>query len=137
MSSFKALTEAVIKGDINKSVAETQKAIDSGCNIQAIIDEGLIFAMDEVGERFSKGIIFVPQMLRSAKTMQECMKLLEPLLKEGNVSTKDPCPIEQLFCTGEARNLCGTEDIRFSIKCCFFLLSSDVPGPYTGVVIRV
>ena len=88
MSEFKAITEAVNKGDINKAVAETQKAIDSGGIVQAIIDEGLIAAMDEVGENFSKGTIFVPQMLRSAKTMQECMKLLEPLLKEGDVSTK-------------------------------------------------
>ena len=88
MSEFKALIEAVNKGDINKAVAETQKAIDAGGIVQTIIDEGLIAAMDEVGENFSKGTIFVPQMLRSAKTMQECMKLLEPLLKEGDVSTK-------------------------------------------------
>ena len=88
MSEFKALIEAVNKGDINKAVAETQKAIDAGGIVQAIIDEGLIAAMDEVGENFSKGTIFVPQMLRSAKTMQECMKLLEPLLKEGDASSK-------------------------------------------------
>jgi len=88
MSEFKVLIEAVTKGDIIKAVAETQKAIDAGGIVQAIIDEGLIAAMDEVGENFSKGTIFVPQMLRSAKTMQECMKLLEPLLKEGDVSTK-------------------------------------------------
>jgi 5-methyltetrahydrofolate--homocysteine methyltransferase len=88
MSEFKALTEAVIKGDVNKAVSETQEAIDAGSNAQAIVDDGLIVAMDEVGDRFSKGIIFVPQMLRSAKTMQECMSLLEPLLKEGDVTTK-------------------------------------------------
>ena len=88
MSEFKALIEAVTKGDISKAVAETQKAIDAGGFIQAIIDEGLIAAMDEVGDNFSKGTIFVPQMLRSAKTMQECMKLLEPLLKEGDTSSK-------------------------------------------------
>jgi len=88
MSEFKVLIEAVTKGDIIKAVAETQKAIDAGGIVQAIIDEGLIAAMDEVGENFSKGTIFVPQMLRSAKTMQECMKLLEPLLKEGDTSSK-------------------------------------------------
>jgi len=88
VSEFKALTEAVNKGDINKAVSETQKAIDASVVVQIIIDEGLIAAMDEVGDNFSKGTIFVPQMLRSAKTMQECMKLLEPLLKEGDVSTK-------------------------------------------------
>jgi len=88
MSEFKVLIEAVTKGDIIKAVAETQKAIDAGGIVQAIIDEGLIAAMDEVGDNFSKGTIFVPQMLRSAKTMQECMKLLEPLLKEGDTSSK-------------------------------------------------
>ncbi len=88
MSGFKVLGEAIIKGDINKAVPETQKAIDSGINVQVIIDEGLIAAMDVVGDRFSKGIIFVPQMLRSAKAMQECMKLLEPMLKEADVTTK-------------------------------------------------
>jgi len=86
MSQFKAIAEAVTKGDVGRAVAETQKAIDAGSDVQSIIDEGLITAMDEVGDRFSKGLIFVPQMLRSAKTMQECMKLIEPLLKEGDVA---------------------------------------------------
>jgi 5-methyltetrahydrofolate--homocysteine methyltransferase len=88
MSDFKALTESVINGDIKTAVAETQSAIDAGGNVRDILDKGLIAAMDEVGERFSKGLIFVPQMLRSAKTMKECMKLLEPLFQEGDVTSK-------------------------------------------------
>ena len=88
MSEFKALTESVIKGDIKTAVAETQSALDAGSNVRDILDKGLIAAMDEVGERFSKGLIFVPQMLRSAKTMQECMKLLEPFFQEGDVTPK-------------------------------------------------
>ena len=88
MAEFKVLSESVIKGDIKTAVDETQKALDAGENVQSIIDDGLIRAMDDVGERFSKGQIFVPQMLRSAKTMQECMKLIQPHLKEGEVSVK-------------------------------------------------
>ncbi|MCL0089456.1 corrinoid protein [Dehalococcoidia bacterium] len=88
MSDFKALAEAVTKGDIKTAVAETQKALDSGSNVQDILDNGLIATMDEVGERFSKGLIFVPQMLRSARTMQECMKLLQPLFQESDVTSK-------------------------------------------------
>jgi len=88
MSDYTALRQAVANGDVNQATAETKKAVDKGDPIQIIIDEGLITAMDEVGERFSKGQIFVPQMLRSAKTMQECMKILEPLFKEGQVTTK-------------------------------------------------
>ena len=63
MSDFTILNEAVIKGDIQTAVAETQKALDADEVVRAIIDNGLIAAMDEVGERFSKGQLFVPQML--------------------------------------------------------------------------
>jgi len=88
MSEFKSLTEAVIKGDIQTAVAETQTALDAGANVQNILDKGLIAAMDEVGEKFSTGQMFVPQMLRSAKTMQECMKLIKPLFQEGELVAK-------------------------------------------------
>jgi 5-methyltetrahydrofolate--homocysteine methyltransferase len=88
MSEFKALTDAVITGDIQAAVAETQSALDAGNNVQDILDKGLIAAMDEVGEKFSTGQMFVPQMLRSAKTMQECMKLIKALFQEGQLSAK-------------------------------------------------
>jgi len=88
MSDFKTLNEAVVKGDIQTAVAETQSALDSGQVIRDIIDNGLIAAMDEVGEKFSKGQLFVPQMLRSAKTMKERMALIKPLLQEGDTITK-------------------------------------------------
>jgi 5-methyltetrahydrofolate--homocysteine methyltransferase len=88
MSEFSSLTEAVIKGDIQTAVAETQSALDAGSNVQDILDKGLIAAMDEVGEKFSTGQMFVPQMLRSAKTMQECMKLIKALFQEGQLRAK-------------------------------------------------
>ena len=88
MGEYKALMESVIKGDIKAAAAETQSSLDAGDSARSILDNGLIIAMDEVGERYSKGLIFVPQMLRSAKTMQECMKVLQPFFKEGDVTSK-------------------------------------------------
>lgn len=88
MGDFTSLYEAVINGDANTAVAETQSALDAGNDVQDILDKGLIAAMDQIGERFSQGQVFVPQMLRAAKTMQECMKLLEPLLQEGGITSK-------------------------------------------------
>jgi len=88
MSHFETLAEAVTKGDITAALAETQSALDAGSTAQEILDKGLIAAMDDMGKRFSKGQIFVPQMLRSAKTMKECMKVLEPLFQEGDVISK-------------------------------------------------
>lgn len=88
MSDFKALSDAVIRGDVKTALAETQQLLDTGSNASDILNMGLVAVMNEVGERFSKGLIFVPQMLRSAKTMQECTKLLKPYFQEGDVTTK-------------------------------------------------
>lgn len=88
MSNFEALTEAIITSDINKAVEETKKALDAGTDVQDILDNGLIAPMDEVGARFASGKMFVPQMLRAAKAMQECMKLIQPFFQEQEINFK-------------------------------------------------
>ena len=88
MDKLKSLFETVSKGDIKTALEETQKALDGGNSAQDILDNGLIAAMNVVGDRFSKGLIFVPQMLRSAKVMQECTKLLQPFFQEGDITSK-------------------------------------------------
>jgi 5-methyltetrahydrofolate--homocysteine methyltransferase len=88
VSDFKVLSEAISKGDINTAVSETRQALDAGKSAQDILDNGLIATMNEVGDRFSSGLIFVPQMLRSAKAMQECTKVLKPYFQEGDVVSK-------------------------------------------------
>jgi len=86
--SYQTLLDAVIKGDIKTATEETLKAVDAGQNAQDILDQGLIEAMNVVGDKFSKGAIFVPQMLRSAKTMQECVEALKPHFQENAITTK-------------------------------------------------
>ena len=86
--SYQTLLDAVIKGDIKTAKEETLKAVDAGQNAQDILDQGLIEAMNVVGDKFSKGAIFVPQMLRSAKTMQECVEVLKPHFQDNAMTTK-------------------------------------------------
>lgn len=85
---FEALSQSVIKGDMTGATALTQKALDAGAEAQQILDTGLIAAMDVVGQKFAEGTMFVPQMLRSAKTMQQCVALLKPHFQEGGMTTK-------------------------------------------------
>jgi 5-methyltetrahydrofolate--homocysteine methyltransferase len=88
MSDFKELSEAVNKGDTKTALVQAQKALDAGSSAEDILNKGLITAMNEVGDKFSKGLLFVPQMLRAAKTMQECTNLLQPFFQEGDVTSK-------------------------------------------------
>ncbi|MBL7178933.1 MAG: corrinoid protein [Pseudomonadota bacterium] len=88
MISTEMLKETIGKGNIQSAVNYTEEALAAGHQVKAILNDGLIAAMDEVGEKFAKGLLFVPQMLRSAKAMQECMKLIKPYLQEGDLFSK-------------------------------------------------
>ena len=88
MGKLESLRHAVIDGDIQSAVAETKTALASGHSAQQVLDEGLIAAMDEVGHRYSRGQVFIPEMFRSAKTMQECMKQIRPLFEKSDVVSK-------------------------------------------------
>ena len=80
MTDFEALKAAVIKGDSNKVTAMVQAAIDGKEDINAILDRGMIPAMREIGDKFSRNEAYVPELLIAARAMQAGLALLEPLI---------------------------------------------------------
>ncbi|MEH0018017.1 MAG: corrinoid protein [Desulfobacter sp.] len=70
----------VVEGKFKEVEGKVQQAIDDGCDLNTLINQGLIDAMDVVGKRFSTGEIFVPEMLVSATTMKKGLELIKPLL---------------------------------------------------------
>ena len=76
-----AFDEATVK-------AKTQAELDAGTDIGRILNDGLISAMDEVGEQFSAGELFVPEMLMAAQAMKAGLELLKPHLAEGQSQRK-------------------------------------------------
>ncbi len=79
---------AVLEFDEAGVKAKTQADVDAGTNIQSILNDGLIAAMDEVGEKFSAGELFVPEMLMAAQAMKGGLEILKPLLVSGQSSSK-------------------------------------------------
>jgi 5-methyltetrahydrofolate--homocysteine methyltransferase len=77
---FRELTDAVIAGDAPGASLLTTTALQNGVEPLAILKEGLIVAMDAVGESFARGDIYVPEMMLAARAMQRCLDTLEPLL---------------------------------------------------------
>jgi 5-methyltetrahydrofolate--homocysteine methyltransferase len=85
MADLKALADAVIRGDQSTAVKITKMAIDEGMNPKTILDEGLIAAMDVVGDRFSRNEIYIPEMLIAARAMKSATEILEPELVKAGV----------------------------------------------------
>ena len=80
--AIKEIYEGVLAFQVDKVKELTQAELDAGTDIQIILNDGLISAMDEVGQKFSEGILFVPEMLMAAQAMKGGLEILEPHLTD-------------------------------------------------------
>jgi 5-methyltetrahydrofolate--homocysteine methyltransferase len=80
--SIKEIYDAVMEYDEETVPGLIQAELDAGTDVRKVLDEGLIAALDVIGEKFSAGIIFVPEMLMAAEAVQAGLDLLRPLLVE-------------------------------------------------------
>lgn len=85
MPDFKSLQEAVKKGRVPDTTAQIQALLAAGVGAQDILRQGLLAAMDEIGQRFKRNEIFVPTVLLAARAMKKGTELLKPLLVQAGV----------------------------------------------------
>ncbi|GAP73274.1 hypothetical protein SAMD00024442_71_7 [Candidatus Symbiothrix dinenymphae] len=66
----------------------TKQALEEGVSPGDLLNKALVPAMEKVGQKFSENLIFVPQMLLSAKAMAASMQHLKPFFQSGEVKRK-------------------------------------------------
>jgi len=76
------INEAVLNGDRNSIISLMEKALDNN-SPQDIIDKILIPAIQEVGDLYDRGVYFLPQLLKSAETMQKAFDFLKGKMLTG------------------------------------------------------
>ena len=83
LSLEERLQEALIKGngehlddDLKEALAKYPRAVD-------IIEGPLMAGMNEVGRRFGEGKMFLPQVVKTARTMKRAVEILQPFIDSG------------------------------------------------------
>lgn len=82
---LEVISSAIIKGKKDEIRELTQDALNGGSSAQDILYKGLMPGMDYVSVQFKAGDMFVPEVMRSARTMNNSMDILKPLLAETGV----------------------------------------------------
>ncbi|MGA2463436.1 MAG: corrinoid protein [Thermodesulfobacteriota bacterium] len=82
------LREAIIRGKREAMEPLIRKALSKGFRSEEIMNAMMIPAMDEVGDRFAKGEIYLPEMMIAARTMNTGLDILRPLLLSSGVASK-------------------------------------------------
>jgi 5-methyltetrahydrofolate--homocysteine methyltransferase len=81
------ISALVIEGNFSDMVDKTNAALEEDLGADEVLNKGLMPGMDHVGVEFKAGNMFVPEVLRSAKAMQESMNIIRPLLAETGTET--------------------------------------------------
>ena len=74
------LAQAVIDGEPEDAEALAQKALELGLDPLECITNGLTVGIQKVGELFSTGEYFLPELIIGAEAMKKALEILEPAL---------------------------------------------------------
>lgn len=86
------LVRALVKGDSSGLERDINECLNKYKKPVEIIDGPLMSGMARVGELFGAGKMFLPQVVKSAKTMKNAVALLQPYIEErgGESEVKKP-----------------------------------------------
>jgi len=82
---YERMSTAVLEGNAEQVVKLVERALSKDLPAKDILDNGLVPGMDEVGVRFRRGDMFVPEVIMSADTMSAGLEILRPELIASGV----------------------------------------------------
>lgn len=88
MEILDQLSLAVQEGEVGEVEKLIHSALNEGMAAKQILDEGLLAAMEVVGEKFQSGEMFLPEVMVAAKAMQSGLDVLKSRLVKEQVKAK-------------------------------------------------
>ncbi|MBN1532083.1 MAG: corrinoid protein [Spirochaetes bacterium] len=85
---LKSIENAVVEMRFDDTEALTRQALDSGVTALAVLNGGLLTALERVGVLFRDGDYFLPDVLMSVKAYNNSYRLLDSELKKGNYKAR-------------------------------------------------
>lgn len=86
MKELNDLADMIKQGEVGASIETVKKIIDD-IAVERII-EAMTTAMRELGERFEKKEVFIPELLVASDVISALMPLLEPYIRKRNIQRK-------------------------------------------------
>ena len=82
---FDDLKNALIAGNASAVKEMVTTLLKSGTPAQTILKDALIAGMDQIGDRFRKNEVFIPEVMIAAKAMHSGLDVLQPVLAESGI----------------------------------------------------
>lgn len=87
MSVFTKLNKAIYEGETDDVIALVKEALDDGEDVNTIVNDGLVAAMNVVGADFREGTLFIPEVICAADAMKVGLEELKPIMAANNTES--------------------------------------------------
>ena len=88
MAIVDQIVDRVIEGNIVEVESLTKQALEQKVAALKIVDEGFVLGLDAVGEKYTNGEYFLPEMLVAGMAVTAGMEILKPILTKSSVKPK-------------------------------------------------
>jgi corrinoid protein of di/trimethylamine methyltransferase len=78
---YVAMAQSVVDGEIDDAQALAQQALAAGVEPLEAINQGFVRGLDEVGQEYACGEMFLPDLVAAAESMKAALAVLEPALQ--------------------------------------------------------
>ena len=85
---FGELREAILALDAKQAEDVARKGVDQGTDPLSMINKSIRAALDILGDRFSSGELFLPELMLAAKAADAAVAILEPELLKGGMKNE-------------------------------------------------
>lgn len=82
---FKTMAQSIIDGEAEEAEKLAKQAIELGIDPLDAINKGFVVGVDHVGDLFSRGDAFLPELVMAGEAMKTAVNVLEPeMSKQGS-----------------------------------------------------
>jgi methanogenic corrinoid protein MtbC1 len=87
---FKAMAQSVIDGEPEEAERLAHQAIQEGIDPLEAINQGFVFGVNYVGEQFSCGELYLPDLVLAGEAMKYAVAVLEPEMARRGTHRQTP-----------------------------------------------
>jgi len=80
--------DSILRGDQEKAVAVAKRAIAEGLDPVEVLTAGFSVGIREVGDRFGRGEVFLPELILAAEAMKAASAVLEDAIPDVSAQKK-------------------------------------------------
>ncbi len=77
---------AIIEGDIEKTFRAVERALERGSKPSDVVTLGVLEAINQVGERWRAGELFIPEVIVAAEAAKKAMVVVKPYMTQGGIT---------------------------------------------------